>query len=122
MIIDLTLSASLLIPADEPTANLDTENTKTISTLFLSLVERHGQDRDHDESRSESRRAVQEGLQHAGWEFCLISLFAMADEQQISEPARILLMNSLGFVLGLVSQFSRRAKLTETDKSTYDHR
>lgn len=31
-----------LILADEPTGNLDTENTKTISTLFLSLAERHG--------------------------------------------------------------------------------
>ena len=60
-------------------------------------------------------------LQHAGWEFCLISLFAMADEQQISEPARILLMNSLGFVLGLVGQFSRGPKLTEADKSTCDY-
>jgi len=31
-----------LILADEPTGNLDTENTKTISALFLSLAERHG--------------------------------------------------------------------------------
>jgi putative ABC transport system ATP-binding protein len=31
-----------LILADEPTGNLDTENTKTISELFLSLAERHG--------------------------------------------------------------------------------
>jgi hypothetical protein len=85
------------------------------------MAERHGKTvimASHDPSR----RAVQEGLQHAGWEFCLISLFAMADEQQISEPARILLMNSLGFVLVLVGQFSRRPKLTETYKSTCDHR
>lgn len=31
-----------LILADEPTGNLDTENTKTISALFLSLAERYG--------------------------------------------------------------------------------
>ena len=31
-----------LILADEPTGNLDTENTKIISALFLSLAERHG--------------------------------------------------------------------------------
>ena len=31
-----------LILADEPTGNLDTENTKSISALFLSLAERHG--------------------------------------------------------------------------------
>src|SRR5215468_7264303 len=31
-----------LILADEPTGNLDTENTKTIATLFLSLAERYG--------------------------------------------------------------------------------
>ena len=29
------------------------------------------QDGDHGESRSESRRAVQESLQYAGWKFCL---------------------------------------------------
>jgi predicted ABC-type transport system involved in lysophospholipase L1 biosynthesis ATPase subunit len=28
--------------ADEPTGNLDTENTKAISGLFLSLAERYG--------------------------------------------------------------------------------
>jgi putative ABC transport system ATP-binding protein len=31
-----------VILADEPTGNLDTENTKTISALFLSLAERYG--------------------------------------------------------------------------------
>ena len=31
-----------LILADEPTGNLDTENTKTISALFLSLADRYG--------------------------------------------------------------------------------
>jgi putative ABC transport system ATP-binding protein len=31
-----------LILADEPTGNLDSENTKTISELFLSLAERYG--------------------------------------------------------------------------------
>jgi putative ABC transport system ATP-binding protein len=31
-----------LILADEPTGNLDTENTKTIATLFLSLAEKYG--------------------------------------------------------------------------------
>ena len=31
-----------LILADEPTGNLDTENTKTISALFLSLAEKYG--------------------------------------------------------------------------------
>jgi putative ABC transport system ATP-binding protein len=31
-----------LILADEPTGNLDTENTKTIAALFLSLAERYG--------------------------------------------------------------------------------
>ena len=31
-----------LILADEPTGNLDTENTKTIAALFLSLAELHG--------------------------------------------------------------------------------
>src|SRR5215510_4439290 len=31
-----------LILADEPTGNLDTENTKTISALFLSLSDRYG--------------------------------------------------------------------------------
>ncbi len=31
-----------VILADEPTSNLDTENTKTISALFLSLAERYG--------------------------------------------------------------------------------
>ena len=31
-----------LILADEPTGNLDTENTSSISALFVSLAERHG--------------------------------------------------------------------------------
>jgi putative ABC transport system ATP-binding protein len=31
-----------LILADEPTGNLDTENTKTIAALFLSLAEKYG--------------------------------------------------------------------------------
>ena len=31
-----------LILADEPTGNLDTENTKTISAVFLSLADRYG--------------------------------------------------------------------------------
>ena len=31
-----------LILADEPTGNLDTGNTKTISALFFSLAESHG--------------------------------------------------------------------------------
>lgn len=34
--------APRFILADEPTGNLDTENTKTISALFLSLAERYG--------------------------------------------------------------------------------
>jgi ABC-type lipoprotein export system ATPase subunit len=31
-----------LILADEPTGNLDTGNTETITTLFLSLAEKYG--------------------------------------------------------------------------------
>jgi putative ABC transport system ATP-binding protein len=31
-----------LIPADEPTGNLDTGNTETITALFLSLAEKYG--------------------------------------------------------------------------------
>ena len=60
-----------LILADEPTGNLDTENTKAIYSAFLVAGGAIRQDGDHGESRSESRRAVQESLQYAGWKFCV---------------------------------------------------
>jgi len=62
-----------VILADEPTGNLDTENTKTISALFLSLAERYGKTvimASHDPKAVEQFKKVYNMRDHASREPC----------------------------------------------------